>query len=534
MAEIIAQNSRWNEAVRRQRVRLRIGLALVIFAVVVLYAATVTPGHAVVADDFAAYVMHAANLVEGRPYSDIHYVPNPAAVGFAPAHGYPPVYPLILAPVYKIWGLNLRAMKIMTVLCFGIFMGVFSLLFEDALPSWAVSASLLIMGLNVAFWEQRDYVLSEFPYLMFSFCALLAAQKIYKNLDPRTWRFGAALLLSLLLYATYGTRTIGIVLLPALVLADLWKFRRPSRLLIVVVVVTLGLILLQNMLLVSPRAYMNVVKWSAESTGQRVMFYVKTLSYVWRNGVSKAAQIVFALLFTALAGMGFCKAFWTRRSIVQFYLLGYLAVLIAWPTEIGMRGLLPVLPLYFAFGLQAFASVTGRLTHANRAACLVFLFAFIGGTYVCAFRWNARQEHVLDVRDPEVQQVFTYVKENAKPTDLIVFQKPRTLALFTERNTTMLAPAEPPAQSRQFLATTKAKFLIQNQSMGYPIKELIANGSLSPTPIFDNGAFQVYRIETAGDDDGPITIEQSLTQLGPAARSRRPLGVQQVSHQRRD
>ena len=66
-------------------------------------------------EDFAAYVMHASNLVEGRPYTDIHYVPNPDTVGFAPAHGYPPMYPLILAPVYKFRGFDLRAMKIVTV-----------------------------------------------------------------------------------------------------------------------------------------------------------------------------------------------------------------------------------------------------------------------------------------------------------------------------------------------------------------------------------------------------------------------------------
>ncbi len=459
MTETIPQNSRLDESVRRQRViRLRIVPAIVTLAVLGIYAATDTPGHAFEEDDFAAYVMHAENLVEGRPYTDIRYVPNPATVGFAPAQGYPPVYPLILAPVYKIWGLNLRAMKIMTVFCFGVFLGAFSLLFENALPAWGVSAALLIMGLNVAFWEQSNYVLSEFPYLMFSFCALLAAQNIYKNLDPRTWRIGAALLLSLLLHATYGTRTIGIVLLPALVLADLWKFRRPSRFLIVVVVMTLGLILLQNMLVVSPRAYLNAVKLSAGSTWQHMIFYGKTLSYVWRNGASKAAQIVFALLFTALAGVGFSRAFWTRRSIVEFYLLGYVAVLIAWPSEIGMRGLLPILPLYFAWGLQALVGVTGRLTPALRTACLVFLFAFIGGTYVYAFRWRAHQEHLLDVSDPEAQQVFTYVKENSKPMDLIVFQKSRALALFTDRSTTMLVPNEPPAQSRQFLATTKAKF----------------------------------------------------------------------------
>jgi hypothetical protein len=114
---------------------------------------------------------------------------------------------------------------------------------------------------------------------MFSFCALLVARRTYERLDPRAWRFGAALLLSFLLYGAYGTRTIAIVLLPALILADLCKFRRPSRFLITVVVMTGGLIVLQNILFISPKSYMSAVQLSAMATWQHALFYGKTLSY---------------------------------------------------------------------------------------------------------------------------------------------------------------------------------------------------------------------------------------------------------------
>jgi hypothetical protein len=473
---------------------LRVWPLAAILAVVAAYTATVTLGHAFIPDDFAAYVMHAANLAEGRPYSDIRYVPNPAAVGFAPARGYPPVYPLILAPIYKFRGVDLRAMKITTVLCFGVSLGAFALLFELMLPPWAISAAILAVGFNIVFWEQRDYLLSEFAYLMFSFCALITAQKIYETLEARTWRIGGALALSLLLYAAYGTRTIGIVLLPALILADICKFRRPSRFVRVVVGLTLGLILVQNWLILSPRSYMDVLHASATATGQHAIFYGKTLSYVWRNGISKVPQIVFALLFTGLAAIGFSRSFWTRRSVVEFYLLGYLAIVIAWPTEIGMRGLLPVLPLYFAYGFAEFVGLSSHFAHSARTALAALLLAFVAVTYLGAFRWSARQERLLDVRDPEAQQLFAWVKEHTSPADLLVFQKPRTLALFTNRETTMLAPDEPISLSSKFLAATNAHFLIQNKSMGYPIQEFIADKELAPIPVFQNAAFQVYLI----------------------------------------
>jgi hypothetical protein len=247
----------------------------------------------------------------------------------------------------------------------------------------------------------------------------------------------------LLLYASYGTRTIAIALLPALILTDIWKFRRPSRFVILAVVLTLGLILIQNWLIQSAKSYIDVLHASTAATGKHAIFYGKTLSYVWRNGISKGLQIAFALLFTGLAAIGFSRSFWARRSVVEFYLLEYLAIVIAWPTEIGMRGLLPVLPLYFAYGFAEFVSLSAHFARSARTALAALLLAFIGVTYFGAFRWRARQEHLLDVRDPEAQQLFAWVKEHTSPADLLVFQKPRTLALFTNRETTMLAPENP-------------------------------------------------------------------------------------------
>jgi hypothetical protein len=474
--------------------RRRIWPLVAILAITGTYTATVTPGHAFVMDDFGAYVMHAANLSAGRRYIDIHYVFNPDAIYLAPAHGYPPVYPMLLSPVYKLSGLSLRPLKIITVLCFAVFLVAFSLLFEETIQEWAIAVLIVLSGLNIAFWEQRDYLMSEFPYLMFSFCALLAAKKIYQTLDSRSWRFRDALLLSLLLYATYGTRTIGVVMLPALIAADIWKFRRLSRFSIVVIIFTLSFIFLQNILIASPKDYISAVSFSARSVWVHLAFYGKTLSYAWRNGYSKAFQIGFALLFITLAGIGFLKRCLTRKSLVEFYLLGYVAVLISWVSEIGMRGLLPIMPLYFAFGLEAFVSLTKTLERRKRIVLTVCLLAFIGITYLGAFRWSAKQEHLLDVGDPEAQELFAYVKQFTKPADLIVFQKPRSLALFTDRYTTMLAPGEPPDQSRRFLSKTNARFLIQSESMSYPIKELIANKTIYGKPVFQNAVFQVYLI----------------------------------------
>src|SRR5690242_8911143 len=78
------------------------GIILIVAAV---YLTHLAPGHNFRDDDFGAYVMHAGNLAEGRPYTAIHYIANPKTLWLAPPEGYPPVYPLLLAPVYRVLGL---------------------------------------------------------------------------------------------------------------------------------------------------------------------------------------------------------------------------------------------------------------------------------------------------------------------------------------------------------------------------------------------------------------------------------------------
>ena len=477
----------------------------------IVYIATLTPSHAFALDDFAGYLLHAANLVNHHPYTDIKYVPNPDGLWMAPSHGYPPVYPLILAPVYKLRGFDLRAMKIVTVLCFGVFLVSYVLWLDGALPVWAIPATILLLAFNVEFWKQRDYLLSEFPYLMFSFGALLAARRIYAQLDPHSWHLGSALLLSLLLYGAYGTRTIGIVLLPALILADLFKFRRPSRFLLATVGMTCSLILLQNVLFVSPKSYVDAVHLSITDTWIHTVFYGKSLSYAWHNGASKPAQIVFALLFTALAAARFLKELWRRQSLAEFYLLGYLAVLMVWTAEIGLRGLLPVLPLYFAYGLAEFFDLTSRLGRPARVALATALFAFVALTYAGVYRWRATQDRLVDVSDPAASELFAFITANTQPEDVLIFPASRSLALFTNRNVGRLAPGETPAQSAAFFASVHARWLIENQSMSDPLQDLTASGLVLLTPVFHNAKFQVLRIDMpspvlpSGAGPGPHT-----------------------------
>jgi len=472
----------------------RRGLIALVAAV---YLATLSPGHDFVNDDFAAYVMHAANLAEGRPYTSIHYVANPQALWLAPSNGYPPVYPMLLAPVYKMFGLNLRALKIVAVLCFVLFLAMFERLSRAMLPPVMGVCALLLMACHPIFWDQREYILSEFPYLLFSFAALLVMRETYRDLEPEESRIGPALLLSVLLYCGYGTRSIGIALLVALVVADLIKFKRPSRFMMTAAAGTVLLIVAQTIVITSPAGYISAIKFSPRMILDHVMFYGKTLSYVWQNGYSKRVQIVFALIFTGLAVFGFARKLWKERTAQEFYLLGYVAILIVWSAEIGLRGLLPIVPLYFLYGLEPFSRLLERSSRVAQRGAIAFLLIFCGATYAGEYRRESQLQPEADVTDPTARELFSFLQENTEPSEVIIFSKPRSLALFTNRSVASFAPDELPEASLQFMKNIQARVIVKTNWSPSSWEEFLKAEEGRATEVFRNSEYQVFRIRLA-------------------------------------
>jgi hypothetical protein len=473
----------------------RLFVAAIVFLVAISYVATLSPGHVFVNDDFAAYIMHAKNLVEGRPYSDIRYVPNPDAMWLSPANGYPPVYPMVLAPVYRVFGFDLRAFKAATVLCFIGFLAVYAKMAVDEIGGVGSAILLALVSFNPVLWEQREFILSEFPYLSFSFGALLAIKSAYSRLERDRFEIGSVLLVSALLYCAYGTRTIGIALVFAFIAADLAKFRRPSRFLLCVLALTGVLIGAQTLLLTSPTGYVSAFHFSLHTVLANFVYYGKTLSYVWANGFSKGAQIVFALLFTTAAVWGFLRSLWRERGAKDFYLLAYIAVLLAWNSEIGLRGLLPILPLYFFYGLREWVRFFDAVRLPVRVIAIGVLVGFAAVSYAGEIRSEVSAPAQPNVADEDAGRMMAFVREHTSPEDVLVFPKPRTLALFTDRRVAAISPEQTETQSLAFLQSIHATVVIDPEWSAVRLSPEIR--ALGAREVFQAGVYRVYRLDAA-------------------------------------
>jgi hypothetical protein len=477
------------------RIFLRKELQWLLVALIgVAYLMSLTPGHALIPDDYAAYIMHAANIVEGRPYSEIKFIANPDAMWIGPAEGYPPVYPLMLTPVYKFLGVNFRAMKVITVACFVIFLILFLRLIDPIVPRYGQICLLLVIAVHPFFREYGDYVLSEMPYLMFSFAVLLMIEVWYQHLDVKEWRFTQALFLAVLIYCAYGTRTIGITLLGALGLMDLVRFKRPSRFFCVVLFLTLSFVAIQMKALTAPHTYVRLTNFSPSAVAGQFVVYSKRLSYVWANGWSRPFQILLALMMTAFAAVGFARALWLRKSATEFYLLVYLGILSVYTVNLYDRGLLPILPLYFLYVLEGVLLIGAKLSRELRLGLAGALALVVSLAYSGNSRARLRAGPGPNTEDIDFKEMCAFIRENTAPSDVVAFPKPRSLTLFTNRPAAGLGWDETPAQAAQFLRDAHVGIVVEAGWQHSVWEDSVVNEGNSRL-IYRNSSYKVLRMK---------------------------------------
>jgi len=190
----------------------------------VIYLTTIREGH-VWGDDHAAYIAHAKNISEGRNYGAIGYVRSPSSIN---PQMYPPGYPLLLAPVYHFSGLNLTAMKVMNIGFFCAALFVCFLLFRNYGNRVAL-ATVGIIGACPYFWDFKDILYSEYPFLALTYGALLVGCRADGKNQTHRLQILLGMAAGALCGLAYATRNVGIVLPAAICLSNFVVTRKITR-----------------------------------------------------------------------------------------------------------------------------------------------------------------------------------------------------------------------------------------------------------------------------------------------------------------
>jgi hypothetical protein len=344
----------------------------------------------------------------------------------------------VLAPIVRTFGLELLPMKIEVVLFFIAALLVIHRLLQRLMPPAASAAVVLLVGLNPYFWNFKDQVVSDLPFLFFFFASLLCLTRADEVESERS-RLPLSFLAGAVMYAAYATRTVGVVLLPSLLLRDLIRHRWLTKGSVVAGATFIALVALQRVVLAGETGYADLVTISTTTIAANAVSYLRWLAETWENGYVDAARKLFFVISLALAAPGYVWL-WKqpKATLLLVTPLIYLAVIVIWPVAQDTRFLIPVIPIYMACCVAG-ALVLDRMIAARlgmrRVAISVFL-AVVGATYVARYSTMPFGRLQEGIGKAESRELFDFVKASVPVDQVVVFSRPRALALFGERTVT--------------------------------------------------------------------------------------------------
>ena len=478
----------------------RISLILVVVAVGAFYVMTIRDGHEW-GDDFSLYILHAKNLAEGVSYGQTGYIYNPS-LGWLGPQTYPPVFPLLLSPVYKLLGLNLTAMKVEVIVVFLLSLIAIFAALRSELPWPYLTAMIAAIGFNPFFWQFKDNIVSDLPFLLFVYLGLFLIHSRYQVEGIGRSQNLRALLTGLVIYFAYGTRSIGIVLLPSLVAYDLIKNRRLTAFVVKVTVITVALVALQSIFLHSDRSYADHIGFSLGAAVRNVLDLAREFSAVIAPSSHKALRFALFAAITGLAIIGCFAKIKDRITVFEVFLVLYLIPLIVLPIEMNVRFLAPVMPLYLVYAFLGIQTIfRGR---KRGAVAMLFLLAVIFASYASCFAGLDYGPIHDGIAKKETQEFFDYVKKETGRDDILVFRKPRALALFTGRRASSWhQPADDQALWSYFRQIRATYLVLGPKHVEAADQEYFGNfiarrqDQLQET--YSNADFHVYRIKERKD-----------------------------------
>lgn len=426
-------------------------------------------------DDFSAYIMQAISLAEGTTYEFIvrnAFTINNSLYPLGPV-SYPWGFPILLAPVFILFGLNIIAFKGVVLLFFSGFLVTLWVLFKKELALIDRIIFVAFFAFNPMFLKFGDNVLSDTPFLFFSTFSFLIFSKLHKA-KSRHVLYWLSFLLGLSFAVSTAIRTNGILLpltyfiMLLLVLSrsflsltrifDIqWlsiSETRPAHkffiYLLPLTIFTTSSWLFGKLLpdyQVSHLSYFKHI--TIRSIFINVFYYGQLIKDFF--GYQFPGNLIIYLLSIPLLFFGLRKK-WRNSTPILIYVVLTLALYILWPGRQGLRFLFPVLPFYLYFVFIGFIAIAHQRYYFSIrvfrriSITKTRIMSAVLGILILQSSWQIYQSVLRErngglVHGPysnEAIEMFAFVRQNVQQNEVVVFRKPRAMRLFTDRDSVVL------------------------------------------------------------------------------------------------
>jgi 4-amino-4-deoxy-L-arabinose transferase-like glycosyltransferase len=409
-------------------------------------------------DDFAQYIYQAKNLVNSVPQSEPCYIyDNPNFVSPTYSIG----FPIILAPVYYLFGNNIKAFSILItsilfILCFALFT-----FYRKHFTNLVSILLVLIFVYNPYTLNFKMEIMSDIPFALILLVTVLIYRRINKD------KIISFILLGILAGLLVSVRSIGVALIIAIAFDRIIlaiRFIKEKRgikdkatkmfvkcfiQILVFLLISTGLFLLLNIIIFKVPGggllgynHVFIFKDFFKTIIDNIAFYLSCFQNYFMSGVNTMSFITLLTqsLIITFTILGFFNKCIKKIELLELIILCYLFIIVIYPNKtliIGMRYLFPLLPFLLYYTVQGIGLIKLDFNINKKIiALLLGFFILIPYTFSISNILKKRNEILQGPQEPESIETFDYIKNNTPPNSIFVFFRARILALYTGRKAT--------------------------------------------------------------------------------------------------
>ncbi|UCV19544.1 ArnT family glycosyltransferase [Ferribacterium limneticum] len=477
-----------------------------------LYAGLWSDGHNW-GGDFAAYIMQATSIVNGS--ADEFVVRNAFTVNQSSSPvgpvAYPWGFPLLLAPVYSVFGMSLFAFKAVGLFFYLLFLVTLWFGFKPLLKPAELVVFVALFAFNPAMLLFGDNILSDVPFLYFSTLSIVMLSRLNCSRSLKR-EFVFRLILGAVIGAAFLVRTNGalLVLVYAVmgVLGSQKKIGSSAferRLIASIPVVVFFLtVAIASLFLPDGQSshFSHLSKISLWFLLHNFIYYAELLKEFFSPNAWRLQLGFVIYILTIPVVVAAIRSAWRESVAMLLYLFLTIVLYVAWPYQEGLRFIFPIIPIYIYFliiGLRSFALSIPSVGkwYMLPLAGLAFIFAVSTAYAVYQSQMSGR----VIPQGPYTEQaveMFAFIAHNTLEGDIVVFRKPRVMRLFTGRSSIRVD---------NVVELPRGDLLvIDRNNQTHQIGMLETQALLSDetiSSVFSNESFEIFRLKTKAENSLP-------------------------------
>jgi 4-amino-4-deoxy-L-arabinose transferase-like glycosyltransferase len=468
-------------------------------------------------DDFAIYLAHAKNIVEGHSYADTGYIFNPAVAIYSPTN-YPPVFPLLLAPLYSLFGMSLMPMKIEQVIFFVFTLLLVYIMWRRQLGSGYTLVLIVILGFNPVFWSAKETIVSDVPFLFFFYLFVVVVRW---NPQRPNYIWLRALLIGTALYLNIGTRSVGVALVPGFLLYEAMQNKRIRRSTwIALTFCATAMIVQSHFVRAMPLSYLQQAHVITPTTIiLNVLAYSRALAGFWIASLRNWFALCVLLFFALLTATGMVRQLRRGFDIIECLLVPYLALVLLWPYRGGIRYVFPLIPWI------GFLAMTGLRELGHRCGTRYAFIVPLGLLLILGIPYSQAYGNLNfgpigeSSNSPEFNELCAKVRQMTKPDDVLIYYRARALSLYTGRRTSIYNSQGSDRELWRWSDEIGGRYLVTTDAFtsdGGFLTRVVSSHPERLEQIYQNRHFTLYRIRSL-DDSPSSPARNRLPQQSPTS-----------------